>query len=178
MKKTVTNTMYIVPKTTKEQKIASLGFGKKLDCFGYLNSTTLSPINDKFIFAVIDEVINNKIRHFDFIGDINALEGTVARVHTNGTVTTIDIDFTINNKKADIYEKYLYATFYGKTLEKKLSQLPQGNHTHATMSIKYRRHDGEGEELPERYLGEIKEYFFNGKWYGKSKFKSYTVTIK
>ena len=177
MTKTMKNTMHIQSADTKTLKIASLGFGKKLDCFGYLNSTTLSPINDKFIFAVIDEVTDNGIRHFDFIGGLNALEGTVNRVHTNGTTTTIDIDFTINNVEADLFEEYIRNTFYGKMLEKKLAQLPQGNHTHAKMTIQYRRKDTRGEELPKRFLGEINEYFFNGKWYGKSKFTSYTVKV-
>ena len=175
MKKAKTYT--IRPAATKARKLASLGFGSKNTCRGYLESSSLSPLNDKFFFALFALVFSEHYARFNFASDGNRLTAKVARATVNGYTATVALDFELINRKADLLEQEYRDTLAGLELEAALAKLPRFNHTTASVIVSYRRFDKGGEELPARYLGEIKRFEFDGEQYFKDDFKSYTVTI-
>jgi len=58
MNTTTTKKIYL--NGTIANKIASKGFLTRLDCKQYLQSTTLSPLNEKFFAMVYNEIVFNK----------------------------------------------------------------------------------------------------------------------
>ena len=170
-------TYSIRPADTKARKIASLGFGSKNNCFGYLNSSSLSPLNEKFFFALHTLVFKEKYRCLEFVSDNNRLVADVVTASVNGCTATIRLDFELDNFKADCLAEEYRRLFSGEALDKALAKLPKYNHSHAVVIVSYRRADYIGAENPSRYLGEIQRFDFNGLTYYKDAFKSYTVTI-
>lgn len=168
-------TRYINPANTKARKIASLGFGSKKDCKGYLQSTSLSPLNDKFFFALHDFVFTDKLNRFEFTGGDNALIAEVVKVTTHSVI----LAFELCNRSADKLATEYRNTLAGGELEEALARLPRYNHSFATVKIAYRR-DFQGAEKPARYMGDIHRFEFDGEQYYKEDgngFRTYTVTI-
>lgn len=128
---------------TQAKKIASGGFGMNLMCIGYMNSRTLSPLNEKFFAMLFNEVVFNSIRRIELKTDNgNGFNFEVEKFCRNKVSTTINLKVTAINT---IYNHF--ANDYTAI-----------SHIYIT----YKNGGAEGKTSPRKFAGKIKECYYCG----------------
>ena len=131
---------------TQANKISGKGFGSKRDCYGYMLSPSLSPLNEKFFAMIFNEVVFNHNKEFKLLAKTNCNEyynGFYFRVghfSRNAISTSIVLVVTAHNSIT-------------KTV------------TQCIVKVKY-KNGGEAATIqPDKYLGSIKEFNYFGNSY-------------
>lgn len=140
--------------TTQSQKIGALGFGSKKNCFEYLNSSSLSILNEKCIAFIYDTIASgfNRIV-WDASG--NNLTLDITRFTTCMGVVTIKGTFTLNN-----YKRITNNDFTTAHIELKIT-LPHIS-------------DKKQSVQPSKYMGDVKSIKYGNAYYNAY---AYTLSI-
>lgn len=160
-KKVIINLEGIAP--TQSAKIGALRFGNRNNCFEYLNSTSLSPLNEKsiaFLLSKVDEGFNK----FEFSSNTNCIRLVITHFSICCGIATIKADAELINCA------HLWADKFVRIAN---------NHTTAKIEIKYTLPLSEKEQktLPQKYMGTIKLFKYD-KPIKEYPAYPYTLTIK
>jgi hypothetical protein len=130
--------------TTQAKKIASAGFGSKKDCYEYLNSSSLSILNEKCI-AFIYDTLNNGFNQIEFKSGINSLTLNVNTFNKCMNIVTIQGTFTLCNCKQ--LTKYDYTG------------------AHITIKITLPKSNKKQDITPHKYMGNVKRIKYGDTYY-------------
>lgn len=155
MKKAL-NTLFIALyaiANTQAKKIASAGFGSKNDCFGYLNSSSMSILNEKCIMMMYQALCDG-YNQIEWTAGLNGFRFDVDVFNTCCNVVTIKGTMKLLN-----FERMTIHNFSMAQIEVKIT-LPQSNKEQAVN--------------PSKYMGEVKNIKYGDTYYNAY---PYTLTI-
>lgn len=145
-------TLYAIA-STQAKKIASAGFGTKNDCFGYLNSSSMSILNEKCV-AFMYHTLKQGHNRIYWEAGVNSFRFDCSVFNTCCNVVTIKGTFTLINRLRCTVNDFSTAD-----IEIKIT-LPQSSKEQAVN--------------PSKYMGEVKNIKYGDTYYHAY---PYTLTI-